>query len=745
MESFRPVLLCPLLINRNTSVFYMPDREIEVEVHGGLMRAIVPLCDGVRTVGSIAGELQQQWSVKLIRRVFAALQEYGVAQDSRNVSATIWQFVENPTPWGRDLNDRDVQRLVGNNPLHRTASRAAFRLPTTDRGIMSILRRRRSVRCFTLGAMAPTTLGRLLWSIYGETEPLRINGKQFPIQRRTVPSAGALYPLRVHVVLQQDCGRVSCGVYRVQFGDDAVELKTVRGSEKSAAAMMVDPGNVQNAIGWVVISGAVSRSSRKYANRGFLYTILEAGHAAQNFHLVANQEGYSTLEVGGFLESEAKRVLCLPAEFQPLTTIVFGHSGRPEELPTHPLSDRKLMKPEVHLVPRKAGEYEIPFAMAFARIPESGGTSWSCGRSRSSSHAIVKASAEAIEWFACSRHLHHSLLDSTYTELAQGAVDPRTIVRYLPSQFLNRKVQPFREGDRYQWREVVDTEKGSTHYVLADFVYFPYSAKYGRRYVFANSSGTAAHPKVHEAVQRAVLELIEREAFMITWTNRLVRSRIRRTSMPETIQARIRALEKVGYTVSVTDLTLDLAPVVLVSATNSALLHFTCSAASSVDPSEAVNRALMETEASVYCRLRDGAPRRAIDPDQVWYTEDHAILYNQLPAVRRANFLHGTGTNAVDLHRMVRRELSTFHKILVRLAERGFRVLIADLNERDPLLAEHPLHIVKAIVPGLVPMNFEYGLEALGLERLRGVAARLRLRSCPISVYRMNRYPHPFA
>lgn len=62
----------------------------------------------------------------------------------------------------------------------------------------------------------------------------------------------------------------------------------------------VDPLTPENSHGVVVISGSFRTNGRKYGNRSLLYTILEAGHIAQNVHLAAHDSQVATVEVGGF-------------------------------------------------------------------------------------------------------------------------------------------------------------------------------------------------------------------------------------------------------------------------------------------------------------------------------------------------------------------------------------------------------------------------------------------------------------
>ena len=89
--------------------------------------------------------------------------------------------------------------------------------PALDSGVSveRALRERRSVRAFAPGALTLAELGQLLWAAQGMTAPSGL---------RAVPSAGALYPLELRVVVGEVAG-LDSGVYRYLPGAVAADLK----------------------------------------------------------------------------------------------------------------------------------------------------------------------------------------------------------------------------------------------------------------------------------------------------------------------------------------------------------------------------------------------------------------------------------------------------------------------------------------------------------------------------------------
>ena len=66
------------------------------------------------------------------------------------------------------------------------------------------------------------------------------------------------------------------------------------------------------------MAAVFGRNQKKYGPRGYRYTLLEAGHSAQNVCLRAIELGLGTLCMGGFEDSRLNRVLGLEPTGGPL-------------------------------------------------------------------------------------------------------------------------------------------------------------------------------------------------------------------------------------------------------------------------------------------------------------------------------------------------------------------------------------------------------------------------------------------
>lgn len=184
----------------------------------------------------------------------------------------------------------------------------------SDVPVEQALLQRQSVRDYTDRPLTLTEMSQLLWAAQGIT---RSGGK------RTAPSAGALYPLEVYLVVGEIDGLAS-GVYKYLPGDH--ELVRVgegdRRADLSTAALSQE--SIEEAPAAIVITAIYERTTIKYGERGIRYVHMEVGSAAQNIYLQAVSLDLGTVFIGAFHDQDVKRVLNLPDDEEPLCIMPVG-------------------------------------------------------------------------------------------------------------------------------------------------------------------------------------------------------------------------------------------------------------------------------------------------------------------------------------------------------------------------------------------------------------------------------------
>lgn len=733
---FLALFTAPCVVLSRKTIFYKVDKKIVVEAPGSLIRQLVETCDGTRSIEEVIQLLKDEWEERSICDLIRKLCQYKVLVDSRYLCDVVWKAVENPSQFPSLITDSEVALLVeqARNRHRSQSSDKVYQASPFSLG--RFLDRRRSVRSFSGQPIELQSIVDMLWSAYGEVHTLKDDSTLTTNCRRTVPSAGALYPLMIHVALFKDMGELHPGIYSAWMGlPGTVGFKLVSKDTDRFIRAFTDPLVLDGAHGVIVVSGSFHATSKKYGNRSMLYVTLEAGHAAQNVHLAATESEVATVEIGGFVEELLAETIKLSKYYCPLTTIVFGHGERATEANT----SKKEIK--VHWAVPMANQYRLPFTMAFARVSSNFDRSWSGGKAISPALAHNKAVAEAKEWAACGC-IPNTLIRAQLTDL-KTAVDPREIVKFHSAQYSLKgfPFKPFNEKVAYAWVEGKDELQGSKAHILADCVYFPYYPK-TPRYTQANSSGVAAYPEREQAIKNGVLELVERDSFMIAYLAKLPLPTISEKSLPQSIRKRIESLRKNGFKVWVKDHTLDLAPVVFMFVQNKEITFTTCAGCSNFDVEVALSHALMEVESMVWSRLKNGPPKTLVKPSDVHFTKDHAGLYVQKQFFQKADFLVTRSVGPVTFQEVGQRVARSWQALLDRFVVKGWSLITVPLHLTEEFGGNDNLHIIRSIVPGMVPMSFGYRKEPCGMERIHLVAKEIT--GVPISYRDMSKFPHPF-
>ena len=203
-------------------------------------------------------------------------------------------------------------------PTLEALDRTAVKLPEprlrSDVSLEETLLHRRSIREYTDEALMLEEVSQLLWAAQGITAEWG---------GRTAPSAGALYPLEVYLVVG-NVESLALGVYKYKpHRHELIKVKDkdVRGelAEAALGQACVKEGAID-----IVIAAIYERTTRKYADRGVRYVHMEAGHAAQNLYLQATALNLGMVTIGAFYDDQVGEIVGMPENEAPLYVIPVG-------------------------------------------------------------------------------------------------------------------------------------------------------------------------------------------------------------------------------------------------------------------------------------------------------------------------------------------------------------------------------------------------------------------------------------
>lgn len=369
--------------------------------------------------------------------------------------------------------------------------------------------------------------------------------------------------------------------------------------------------------------------------------------------------------------------------------------------------------------------------------------------------ALAAALGETIERYACSVFFLRELRFCSYGELPGRAIHPDALTVYSPLQYAQTDFpfRPFTAATPMRWARGVSLSDGEPIWYPACLTYVPYIPGPEEVCVAPSvSTGMALAMTPEEAILSGLCEVVERDAIMCMWWNRL--------PAPEIVVPRDSWLgERMadhftvpGVTFRLFDITTDTGIptvfcVVMEDRDNGCAIA--CGAAARPDPAQAALKALIEaaqTRAWVRSLTRKhGVSEIAEGFKDITSFEDHIRLYAR-PDMRHAvGFLteHGRTVHLQALSRMETGEAgSSIQACVAALKRAGLEPIAVDVTPAD--VAEQGLWAVKVAVPGMVDLNGDHNLRCLGVRRLYEVPVRMGYRTRAAAESELNPFPHPF-
>lgn len=352
---------------------------------------------------------------------------------------------------------------------------------------------------------------------------------------------------------------------------------------------------------------------------------------------------------------------------------------------------------------------------------------------------------------------------ATLRTLGSDALDPRDCGVYVDDYYANTSPHytKFTEDLEVPWVWGHSLRDNRPILVPERLVY--YMGRHpNTNFVQECSNGCATGSCLEEAIFYGLLELIERDAFLLSWYGRARLTELDpRSSRSQATRQMVDRMELIGYDVRLFDTRMDLKiPVVTgVAVRRDGGLGSLCFAAgSSPDPEDAVRAALCEIASYVPSfdhRTQDSLDDvRASAADYRLVTElkHHALLFGLPEMAHHADFLLADPKPRPidDVYADWQRErprhgdLRDDVRYLVDLlAAAGHDVIVVD--QTSPEQRAVGLRTACVIVPGLVPIDFGWQRQrVLHMPRLRYALQRAGYRDTELPVDEINFVPHPF-
>lgn len=366
--------------------------------------------------------------------------------------------------------------------------------------------------------------------------------------------------------------------------------------------------------------------------------------------------------------------------------------------------------------------------------------------------ALAKAIGEAVERYCIDMYAPEEVTIKSFAEIAEWAFDPRRCALFHEEQYATPgfPFKPLTEHTKIVWAPGFSvTRDEPTWTPLSLIAPRHYWSDEEEPFDVAPVSGYACGLSLADALLRGIYEVIERDAFMLNWYNRIPARGINLAKLTSVaVQQTVDRFRGSPINMHCCDLTTDIGIptyLALMFGQDRSWPALAIATATDLDPARAVQRALFELAAnSLFVRslLSKGAavPQH---PSDVQTQEAHALFYADYDRIPYLEHLFSGELMPLPASPDEEHDASTVLPAVVKhLAELGFEVIFADLTTPD--VEELGFKVVKVIIPGMQPLDFGTTLHHVGSERLYETPSRMGYNIRHTHPNQLNRLPHPF-
>lgn len=376
------------------------------------------------------------------------------------------------------------------------------------------------------------------------------------------------------------------------------------------------------------------------------------------------------------------------------------------------------------------------------------------GKGMNPSEALISCLGEAVERYSGGFWLPDELIIAQRGDLEGKSLDPNDLVLYLPEQYTELKYAPYREESKIAWVQARSLISDELVWVPAIAVFMEYQLHDEGEFLFPiTSNGLAAGPTLCDAVLSAVYEVIERDALLISWLNKLPGRFYEAADHPDRdVRWMALAYRRRGVRLDLIELPTDHPVSVFMGIAfqedGVGGPYATVGLGANLDPLKASRQAAIEVgqvRPTIRRRIRSVDAKRMAElgknPADVRSLEDHALLYANHSTTGAFDFLFGemaewqSGTSWSSP--------SALKHLLSHFELKGQEVLYVNLT--SPELESLGLFTARAILPGFQPVWFGRQERRIGGRRLYELPRTLGFTIEATSPESLNPLPHPLA
>lgn len=369
----------------------------------------------------------------------------------------------------------------------------------------------------------------------------------------------------------------------------------------------------------------------------------------------------------------------------------------------------------------------------------------------SQNEAVLKALAEAIERYNNFAFFNKAVsFAGSYPKLKRNAINPKRFMFFSDKQLRQNDYKKFRIDDYsfFRWTEMKSLNTNESCLVPCQVIYLSYRPAKKEPAIYPSiSTGVAGHFKLDSAILGGIYEVIERDAFMIYYLNKL---KPKRYDLSSSNNGKIKKLLETSQRYKLKIFSLDIRTDLPIPAVASVVVDES-------GFSKAVSVGLkshLDIESAIIGSINEAFHTRTWiresyiqNPTSISKTEliknstikNRGLFWYSPKSIPRLNFF----INNLDLVRIrsTNIDLSVQNQLRIlrkALKDKGHKIYYKDITSK--YFKDIAFKVVKVLIPGMQPvyLNEKYPLQGGG--RLHSVPSSLGYKNTG----KLNTYPHPF-
>jgi ribosomal protein S12 methylthiotransferase accessory factor len=378
---------------------------------------------------------------------------------------------------------------------------------------------------------------------------------------------------------------------------------------------------------------------------------------------------------------------------------------------------------------------------------------YSHGISSEEEKAKIKALGEAIERYSLEVYKSSKLIIKSANKLPFNFIRPSKFIAFSETQLQQKefKICKIENTSTFRWTDALDVFSGKTVYLPAQVIYVPYYFLKNEPLLrFPISTGAAAGTSMGGAIYRGVCEVVERDAFMIYWLNKippiqLDLETIKCEPIKEIFETFLNYyLEWYAFYLK-TDIPVPVILSLLIDKSKEGpAVSIGLKAGFSV--CEAIIDSALEAEAGrIFVRsiLYSSKKIKIKNYKNITSFEERGMWWARKDRIKLLRFLfEGKKVRNVPKNYFERKNIKEKIEYLFRVFKRmKYPIFIKDITPKE-IKIKSAFKVVKVIIPDLCPLHLDERYKYLGCTRIYEVPKKLGYESKDEK--ELNKIPHPF-